>query len=263
VGHGHDPRDFVVYAYGGAGGAHCHQFGAELGAQSILVPATATVHSAFGAAMSDLHVSAEISDPMHSATWDGAKDAFDPERLTRHFEDLEAEVTKELLGSGAVTDRIVVQRTADVRFRMQSKGLSVPVSEGVLDTGAVVRMMEAFRAQFVELYGREALFLGAGVEIVSLRVQAKGELDKPRVTHVVSADSHGGDTPSSRQVYLGPEYGTTLADVARGTDLRPGDRVQGPAVIEHPGTTIFVGPDQTAVIDELENTVIHTSQKDV
>lgn len=262
VGQGHDPRDFVVFAYGGAGGAHCHQFGAELGAQSILVPATATVHSAFGAAMSDLHVSAEISDPMHSATWDGAKDAFDPERLTRHFEDLEAEVTKELLGSGAVTERIVVQRFADVRFRMQSKGLSVPVEPGNLDTGAIVRMMDAFRTQFVELYGREALFLGAGVEIVSLRVQAKGELDKPRVTHVVSAAGQSAGTPSSRQVYFGPEHGTTLADVARGTELRSGDRVQGPAVIEHPGTTIFVGPGQTAVIDEVENTVIHTSQKD-
>lgn len=50
VGHGHDPRDFVVMAYGGAGGSHCHRFGAELGAQSIIVPATATVHSAYGAA---------------------------------------------------------------------------------------------------------------------------------------------------------------------------------------------------------------------
>jgi N-methylhydantoinase A len=262
VGQGHDPRDFVVFAYGGAGGAHCHRFGAELGAQSILVPATATVHSAFGAAMSDLHVSAEISDPMHSATWDGAADAFDPERLTRNFTEIEAEVTKELLGSGAVTDRIVVQRFADVRFRMQSKGLSVPVEPGSLDTGAIVRMMDAFRAQFVELYGREALFLGAGVEIVSLRVQAKGELDKPRVTRVVSADSGGRHPASSRQVYLGPEHGTTHADVARGTELRPGDRVSGPALIEHPGTTIFVGPGQTAVIDDLENTVIHPDTKD-
>ncbi len=128
VGQGHDPRDFVVFAYGGAGGAHCHQFGAELGAQSILVPATATVHSAFGgAAMSDLHISAEVSDPMHSATWEGAKDAFDPDRLTRHFEDLEAATTKELLGGGAGNHRITLQRFADVRFRMQSKSLSVPV----------------------------------------------------------------------------------------------------------------------------------------
>ncbi len=262
VGHGHDPRDFVVYAYGGAGGAHCHQFGAELGAQSILIPATATVHSAFGAAMSDLHITAELSDPMHSATWDAASDAFDPARLTRNFESLEAEATEELLEGGALTERITLQRFADVRFRMQSKSLSIPVEAGTLDTASIIRIMDTFANQFVELYGSEALFLGAGVEIVSLRVQAKGKLDKPRIQHVVSADAGAWHMPTSRPVYLGHTYGFVTADVARGIELRPGDRIQGPAVIEHPGTTIFVGPDQTAVIDELENTVIRTSQKD-
>ncbi len=261
VGHGHDPRDFVVFAYGGAGGAHCHRFGAELGAQSIIVPATATVHSAFGAVMSDLHVSAEISDPMHSATWEGAVSAFDPDRFNRHFESLESQVTKELLEGGANLDRIGIQRFADVRFRMQSKTLSVELEAGQLNSDAIARLMTNFKTQFIDLYGREALFLGAGVEIVSLRVQAKGALDKPRVTHVVSAGGERTHMPSSRPVYLGPERGLAMADVARGTELRPGDRLQGPVVIEHPGTTIFVGPDQSAVIDDLENTVISNDPK--
>lgn len=256
VGHGHDPRDFVVFAYGGAGGSHCHQFGAELGVQSIIVPATATVHSAFGAVMSDLHVSAEISDPMHSVTWEGAVDAFDPDRLNQHFADLESQVTKELLEGGAHADRIAVQRFADVRFRMQSKSLGVAVESGQLNSDAIARLMAGFEKQFVDLHGREALFLGAGVEIASLRVQAKGALDKPRVSHVVSAGAGAEHTPLSRPVYLGPDRGVAMADVARGTDLKPGDRLQGPVVIEHPGTTIFVGPDQSALIDDLENTVI-------
>ncbi|MGE2834381.1 hydantoinase/oxoprolinase family protein [Mycobacterium sp. SMC-4] len=261
VGQGHDPRDFVVFAYGGAGGSHCHQFGAELGAQSIIVPATATVHSAFGAVMSDLHVSAEISDPMHSATWHGAVDAFDPERFNRHFAELEAEVSKELLEGGAAAERIVISRFAEVRFRMQSKTLSVPVEPGLLNSDSIARLLNSFETQFVDLYGSEALFHGAGVEIVSLRVQAKGALDKPRVTRVVSAGAGVGNMPSSRPIYLGPDHGLVMADVVRGTELRPGDRVQGPAVIEHPGTTIFVGLGQGAVIDDLENTVINNDPK--
>ena len=262
VGHGHDPRDFVVFAYGGAGGSHCHRFGAELGAQSIIVPATATVHSAFGAATSDLHVFAELSDPMHSATWPGAADVFDADRITRNFENLEAQVSKELLEAGAVSDRIVLQRFVDMRFRMQNKSLSIPAEPGVLNSTAIQRLLNAFEAQFVELYGPEALFLGAGVEIVSMRVQAKGEFDKPRVSRVLGASTNGLHLPTSRPVYLGPDRGTVMADVARGPDLRPGDRVQGPAIIEHPGTTIFVGVGQTAVIDDLENTVIRTTEKD-
>jgi N-methylhydantoinase A len=261
VGHGYDPRDFVIFAYGGAGGSHCHRFGAELGVQSIIVPATATVHSAFGAVMSDLHISAELSDPSHSPTWDGAKDAFDPERMTRNFQQLEDQVTSDLLESGATLDQITIHRFADVRFRMQSKGLSVPVAACQLDTAAIVRLLDTFLTQFSDQYGPEAVFLDAGVEIVSVRVQAKGELDKPHVTNVISAGAGSGHVAASRQIYLGAERGMVTADVARGTELRPGDRVQGPAVIEHPGTTIFVGPRQTAVIDDLENTVIHTGPK--
>ncbi len=55
VGRGHDPRDFVLYAYGGAGPMHCAGFGAELGAPSIVVPATSMAHSAYGALSADIH----------------------------------------------------------------------------------------------------------------------------------------------------------------------------------------------------------------
>ncbi|TJY66159.1 hydantoinase/oxoprolinase family protein [Arthrobacter sp. CAU 1506] len=261
VGQGHDPRDFHIFAYGGAGGTHCHRFGAELGVQSIIVPATATVHSAFGAVMSDLHVSAELSDPMHSASWEGAAEAIDPARLTAHFKRLEEQVTLELLASGAQSERITLQRHVEVRFRMQNKGLSVPIGPGDLTTRSVQRMLDTFVRQFAELYGEESVFLGAGVELVSMRVQAKGEMDKPRIQRVVSANAQLGHVSASRKIYLGPERGFVTADLVRGTELRPGDRIKGAAVIEHPGTTIFVGPNQSAVIDELENTVILTSEK--
>jgi N-methylhydantoinase A len=54
---GYDPRDFVLYAYGGAGPTHCARYGSELNVKAIIVPATATVHSAYGAVASDIHYS--------------------------------------------------------------------------------------------------------------------------------------------------------------------------------------------------------------
>jgi N-methylhydantoinase A len=256
VGQGHDPRDFVIFAYGGASGAHCHRFGAELGVQSIIVPATATVHSAFGAVISDLHLSSEISDPMQAFHWKDIPTIFDPERINRHFAALESGITAELIASGARPDGIAIQRFADLRFRMQSKGLAVPVEPGQLTATSITRMMDRFVEQFAELFGKDAVFKGAGAELWSLRVQAKGAMDRPRAARVTNAHSEGGHVPSSRRLYLGPKLGEALVDVVRGAALRRGDRVQGPAVIEHPGTTIFVGPGQTAVIDDFENTVI-------
>lgn len=261
VGQGHDPRDFVVYAYGGAGGTHCHHFGSELGAEAVIVPATATVHSAFGAVMSDLHLSAELSDPMHAADWDSAPDVLDPARITGHLQGLEDRVSEQLVAGGAEAGRITVQRFAEIKFRMQAKSLAVPVPPGDLGREAVAALLKFFHTRFADTYGSEAVFLGAGVEITTLRVQAKGELPKPPVTRVHSADPSGSvPLPSGRDVYFGPEHGWVRAGVVRGTDLTEGDVVTGPAVIEHPGTTLLVGLGQTARIDHLDNTVITSSE---
>ena len=76
VGRGRDPRDFVLYAYGGAGPMHCAGFGAELGVPQIVVPATSMAQSAYGAMASDVHISAERSPMLRGGTfpaepWEG------------------------------------------------------------------------------------------------------------------------------------------------------------------------------------------------
>lgn len=262
VGRGHDPRDFVIFAYGGAGGTHCHRYGAELGVESVIVPSTATVHSAFGAVMSDLHISTELSDSMLSASWEDAPDVLDVARLLDNFVRLEDEATEQLLESGAAKSGIEVQRFAEVKFRMQAKSLSVPVPEGQLDRDALAQVLGRFLAMFEETYGSEAVFLGAGVEIPSVRVQARGELTKPAITSVVGGGSARDHQPQGRRVYLGPEHGWRDVTVVNGSTVGEGDVIAGPAVIEHPGTTIFVGIDQSARIDHLDNTVITTNAKE-
>jgi N-methylhydantoinase A len=256
VGQGHDPRDFVIFAYGGAGPSHCHAFGAELGARSVVVPATATVHSAYGAVMSDLHITTELSDPMHSPTWDGASDAFPVARINENFVRLEQAARASLAESSADPDKITLQRFADIRFRMQVHRLSVPVDAGSLGSEYVVDLLARFHDQFEELYGEGVAFKEAGVEIVSFRVQGHGEFDKPRLAQVAVAANGSGGGPSSRRIHLGHDLGEVTADVVRGPSLISGDVLEGPVVIEHPGTTIFVGPSQTATIDSLDNTVI-------
>src|SRR5207237_2353827 len=61
LGRGYDPRDFVLFAYGGAGPVHCAAFAADLGNSRIIIPATSMAHSAYGALASDIHHSAERS----------------------------------------------------------------------------------------------------------------------------------------------------------------------------------------------------------
>lgn len=115
---------------------------------------------------------------------------------------------------------------------------------------------------FADTYGTEAVFTEAGVEISSLRVQATGQLAKPQITQVVSGGASDDDAlPEARRIYLGPGFGYVDAQVYRGGTLGDGDEVAGPAVIEHPGTTIFIGADQSARIDYMGNTWINTPEK--
>lgn len=262
VGKGHDPRDFVVFAYGGAGGTHCHRFGSELGVRAVVVPATATVHSAFGAVMSDLHIAIEQSDPQHAIVWETAADTFDAERLEAGFSRLEEQAIAALLDSGSARDQIELQRFASVKFRMQAKTLSVPMGAGPVDRAAIEQVLADFLQLFADTYGTEAVFTEAGVEISSLRVQATGQLATPQITQVVSGGASDDDAlPEARRIYLGPNVGYVDTQVYRGGALSDGDEVTGPAVIEHPGTTIFIGADQSARIDYMGNTWINTPEK--
>ncbi len=76
IGRGHDPRDFVIFAYGGAGPVHCAGYGAELGVPKMVVPVTSMAHSAFGALAADVQYSSERSLLMRGGggtlpTWHG------------------------------------------------------------------------------------------------------------------------------------------------------------------------------------------------
>ena len=63
IGRGHDPRDFVLFAYGGAGPVHCAGYGAELGVRKIVVPVTSMAHSAYGALAADVQYSERAVAP--------------------------------------------------------------------------------------------------------------------------------------------------------------------------------------------------------
>ena len=94
IGRGHDPRDFVLYAFGGAGPMHCASFGAELGVPSIVVPATAMVHCAYGALTSDVLFSAQSALADGVVSLNGQPSSLHDGRLDEAFTELEREAAR-------------------------------------------------------------------------------------------------------------------------------------------------------------------------
>jgi N-methylhydantoinase A len=254
IGRGHDPRDFVLYAYGGAGPMHCAGYGADLGVSRIVVPATSMVQSAYGALASDVHHSAERSYLVRGGGGElPLATGIDPVDCEAQFTALEGECLQRLRGSGIEAADAELRRSVDIRYRRQTHELIVPVPSGDFDQGALEALLERFERAYEDTYGKGAAFREAGIEITTFRADAVGTRRKPALSLVTNGRVPKPATRSVFDVALGDRVDAT---VAHWNELSPDHAVPGPAVIEHPTTTVFVGSTQVAQVDRFGNLLI-------
>ena len=256
IGRGHDPRDFVLYAYGGAGPMHCAGYGAELGVGQIVVPTTSMVQSAYGALASDIHHSAERSYLMRggggeAALWDG----LEPGALEERFAELEERCRTAMAGYGVADVDLELQRSVDLRYRSQTHELIIPVPSQVMDQQGLQGLIASFEESYEGTYGKGAGFRQAGIEITTFRVAAMARTRKPEIARIEKRP------PSERRTR--PIYDWNAGEFVDATvldwlEMSPDDTVVGPGIIEHPTTTVFVSGGQEASLDEYGNIIIES-----
>jgi N-methylhydantoinase A len=246
---GHDPRRFVLMAYGGAGPLHAASYARQIGVEQVVVPPAATVFSAFGAAASDIRHSLQRSVP---GEFPGQIPA-----MASAYASMETEA-RELLGRQGITALSVrLHRWADMRYARQLHDVRVPVPGGAVNAGFADKVVQAFTERYAALYGKSALLENFAARVLRVGVEAVGIIEKP----VLPAADPGGPDPSAaeeaaRSVHW-PEAGKRLSTrVYDGLKLKPGNAIAGPALIELPGTTIALPPGDGAVIDRFGNCVI-------
>lgn len=252
---GHDPRDFAVLAFGGAGPVHCGAYAAELGCQSIVVPPNATVYSAYGGAASDLQQTLQVSRPQPAP---GSITAIAPE-----LEELRSRATGALDPTGQQADRVRVGFWTTMRYRRQFHEVRLPLGVG----GRVAQedldaAVARFQADYARLYGEGAGHGEERVEFVRFGIDAT----LPTLQARPSPEPEGGADPAGalkgeRAVHWTPD-GPEQTPIYAGPGLRPGNVVAGPAILEHPGTSIVVHHGQTARVDGFLNTIIDLGSRD-
>ncbi len=252
---GHDPRQFVVYAFGGAGPANCAAYSAEIGVKEVVVPlgAVASAFSAYGLATSDVVLAAEASDP---GTF-----PLDPQRVEKNFAALEARVLEAMKRQGVAFSRITLHREVDLRYSMQIAELATPVKDGAIDAAELEATVARFEQKYTELYGADTGFREAGVQALTFRVRAEGALPfSPSLPHVKKASSPDSSVAhaGTRKVRLGGRdfVDTAIYDYEK---LLAGHVIEGPAIVEVPTTTVVVPAGMRSHIDGLGNLVIHTA----
>jgi N-methylhydantoinase A len=254
IGRGHDPRDFVLFAYGGAGPAHSAGFGIDLGVPKIVVPATSMAHSAYGALASDIHQSAERSMLMRGGG--GARDPWlgiDPTAITAIFADLEALCRERIAGAGVAAEKAEFVRSVNMRYRRQTHDLIIPFAAGEATAGTVENAIRQFEATYEALYGKGSGFRQAGIELTTFRVEAIGRSRKPAP---VWSHRGGEARVGARRIFDPIVEDWVSTPVWSWPALPVGQRVSGPAIIEHPETTVYIGARQVAVVDNGGNLII-------
>ncbi|UNN05317.1 hydantoinase/oxoprolinase family protein [Rhodococcus opacus] len=238
---GHDPRDFVMYAYGGAGPVHAFGFAAESGVKEVVIPLGngASTLSAFGIASGDVVHYQEVEKAL-AAPFDAGPTA---DRLASLISDIDAQARKAIAEVGVSGDT-VVEIDALMRFHEQlMHSLEIPISlPSGPDTGT--RLLDAFNAEYAHRYGSGGTALFQDVEIFAFRARASIPAG------ITVADPPANDTPAvtTTSVYW-PGTGWTDTTVHTGI---PSSTISGPALVELAHTTIAVpggatlsyGPDR-------------------
>jgi N-methylhydantoinase A len=250
VNSGRDPRDFVVYSFGGAGPVHCANYAADLGASEVIVPlgAIAAVFSAYGLASSDIVLTVERSQP----------DNFPPtpERVEQAFAKLDEELKAQLQEQALPFSSVAFEREVDMRFTMQLAEVTTPVAPGPIDVNAVTRLGQAFEVAYASLYGKDAGFRDAGMQIITYRMRARARLPfHPELPHFEYSGKRAKPR-SRRRAFLDVRRGWQDTAVYDYRDLGRDDRLVGPAVVETPTTTVALPEGCTATLDRLGNMVI-------
>ncbi len=247
VGRGFDPRDFVLFAFGGAGPLHVGAYAGDVGVKQIIIPAHASEFSAWGIAVSDLVYLRQTSDPMIAP--------FDAARLNKIYTQLESKARDSLRSGGVTDDAMTMLRYIDMRYRGQIHEVRVPLPTRTLDEQVLAQVQATFEDIYNRRYGEGAAYRQAGVEARTYQVRGLGRIAGP-----VWVRKELGDTDASaavretRQVYFRGGYQDTLI-YARDA-LRAGHAIAGPAIVEAVDTTLLVQPGQSLRIDEYGNSVM-------
>jgi N-methylhydantoinase A len=221
---GIDPRDLTLLAFGGAGGMHACALAEELGMARVLVPRAGGVLSALGLAISDLR-----RDYVHPLL--GRLDEVDQAELAAAYAGLEERARRDLDGP-------VLERRADLRYRGQSFELTVTITDpdGLGSLGA------RFHVEHERRYGYR--MQDEPVELVSLRLVATVPVPKPELRADAAAPPLSGGRRAANL-----DGGWLQVAIVAGAGLAPGTELRGPAVVEHPESTVVIRPGWRGRVD--------------
>ena len=237
---GHDPRQFTLVAAGGAGPLHGAEVGRLLGCRRLYVPRLAGAFCALGMLHADVrhdYVRMQL----------GNLDGIDPERVGQLFAALETDARHTLEQEGFSDSDMELSRLVDLRYVSQQWDITVPLAAGVWNPAHI---RADFEAEHLRQYGH--VQPEGTIEITRQRITGTGRLPALH-TGAPEASSAAPNPVQRRRVWLNPESGWVETPVYEGWNLRPGQSLEGPAIIDEHTTTVLIDRGDRLRVDAAGN----------
>lgn len=237
---GHDPRDFALVIFGGAGPMHGAAIIREVGIRTMLVPPSPGVLCAMGCAVADVRY--DVSRTVARRT-----DSFDAAEIAQILSEQREEGEEKLRANDVLIKHVAVSHFAEMAYIGQIHSLRVAIEA----TWDAKRIAQAFEEAYRLEYGNTLGDIPS--TIVSFRTVVQGMREHVR-RHLPEPERQSAPPPKSvRQVYFGGWRETPIYD--RST-LVPGVVLHGPAIVEQPDTTIVIEPDMNGRVDAYGNILV-------
>jgi N-methylhydantoinase A len=241
VDRGHDPRRFALVGFGGAGPAHIVELAAEIGSTRVLIPPQPGITSALGCLLADVR-----HDFVHAVNTD--LDTVAAEQIREVFAAQREQGFRILRQDQFPDERIEVHHYADMAYVKQLHNLLVPLTDAS-ERWAGKYLMEAFLERYRETYG--GLLRRGNVKLVNLRTVVVG---KREAVHFSSEPAVEHREPRHRPVTF--VEGTFKTPVVSRAALQPGERWDGPVIVEQQDSTTVVPPSAAVKVHPTGSLVV-------
>ncbi len=253
---GHDPRDFMLMGFGGAGPAHVVRLAEQAGIPQVLIPAEPGTASALGLLVTDVRMES-------SATLIIRADQVELSRITYEFEKLENSGRLAHSAAASASGEPIFERAIEMRYWGQSFELSVPVPDRkTIDNDWMNDLIEAFHESHDSAYGFRAD--DEPVELVNLRLTTVGKIARPQLRKLDTID-HDIQVAikGERPVYFATDSsqgGVISTTVYNRQKLPPRSTFNGPAIVEEPDCTTVIQPSWSVTVDDFGNLIVENNQ---
>jgi N-methylhydantoinase A len=242
---GHDPRDFALFPFGGAGPLHACALARELHIPRLLIPARPGITNALGCALSDLRhdtVNA-LNTPLSTLLI---------EDLHALFKAQFAQGQAQVNASGVTVARVYARYALDMQFSGQSHVLRVAVEDPTLSKETLATLFaQAYWQRFhVTLPEMHAMLVNVHTAVIGERPGWNLAALASKVPTAQIADAKSG----TREVYF--ENGFCETPIYTKEKVPAGQVLAGPAVIEQMDSTLLIEPGWTASVDALGNVLV-------